>query len=312
MSKYINPFTDVGFKIIFGKEVNKDLLIDFLNQLLKGKYEIEDVTFLNKEDNGERVYDKTCIFDIHCQTSKGEHIIVEMQNGAQIFFRDRAIYYMSRVLSSQGTPGPEWTYGELKAVVGVFLLDFVMRDDEATKPWASQTERAKAPKFRTDVILADGDDGSPFSDKLLMVFLQLPVFSITHPDECSNDFERWIYILKNMETLERMPFRAQKSVFDRLAEVCEVAKMNMAEKRNYDASLMAYLDAKNQLYYFKNGERMAEERGYKDGMAKGLVQGLEQKTVEIIKNLSASGMGVPFIAKVTNQTEERVRAILGE
>ncbi len=119
-----------------------------------------------------------------------------------------------------------------------------------------------------------------------------------------------------METLERMPFRAQKSVFDRLAEVCEVAKMNMAEKRNYDASLMAYLDAKNQLYYFKNGERMAEERGYKDGMAKGLVQGLEkgieQKTVEIIKNLSASGMEVPFIAKVTNQTEERVRAILGE
>lgn len=111
-----------------------------------------------------------------------------------------------------------------------------------------------------------------------------------------------IYILKNMETLERMPFRAQKSVFDRLAEVCEVAKMNMAEKRNYDASLMAYLDAKNQLYYFKNGERMTEERGYKDGMEKGLEKGLEQKTVEIIKNLSASGMDVPFIAKVTNQT----------
>lgn len=115
-----------------------------------------------------------------------------------------------------------------------------------------------------------------------------------------------------METLERMPFRAQKSVFDRLAEVCEVAKMNMAEKRNYDASLMAYLDAKNQLYYFKNGERMTEERGYKDGMEKGLEKGLEQKTVEIIKNLSASGMDVPFIAKVTNQTEERVREILGE
>ncbi len=116
-----------------------------------------------------------------------------------------------------------------------------------------------------------------------------------------------------------MPFRAQKSVFDRLAEVCEVAKMNMAEKRNYDASLMAYLDAKNQLYYFQNGERMAEERGYKDGMEKGMEQGLEkgleqgmeQKTVEIIKNLSASGMDVPFIAKVTNQTEERVRAVLG-
>ena len=61
MSKYINPFTDVGFKMIFGQVVNKDLLIDFLNQLLKGKYEIEDVTFLDKEDKGEAIFQQ----DVH-------------------------------------------------------------------------------------------------------------------------------------------------------------------------------------------------------------------------------------------------------
>lgn len=36
MGKFINPFTDVGFKLIFGQEINKDLLIDFLNSLLEG------------------------------------------------------------------------------------------------------------------------------------------------------------------------------------------------------------------------------------------------------------------------------------
>lgn len=76
-----------------------------------------------------------------------------------------------------------------------------------------------------------------------------------------------------METLDRMPFRAQKSVFDRLAKVCEVAKMNIEEKRNYDASLIAYLDAKNQLYYFLNGERLAQERGWAAGMAAGMEEG---------------------------------------
>ena len=49
MGKFINPFTDVGFKKIFGQEVSKDLLIDFLNDLLVGERSIKDITFLDKE-----------------------------------------------------------------------------------------------------------------------------------------------------------------------------------------------------------------------------------------------------------------------
>ena len=49
MGRFINPFTDVGFKRIFGQEINKDLLIDFLNSLLVGERHIEDITFLDKE-----------------------------------------------------------------------------------------------------------------------------------------------------------------------------------------------------------------------------------------------------------------------
>ncbi len=305
-------------------EVNKDLLIDFLNQLLNGKYEIEDVTFLDKEDKGEDVFSKTCIFDIHCLTSKGEHIIVEMQNGSQIFFRDRALYYMSRVLSSQGRPGIGWSYGQLKAVVGVFLLDFIMRDlqmpIEPAEEQKEENDKEKKPnpKFRTDVILADSEDGKPFSDKMLMVFLQLPVFDIKNPDECKTDFERWIYVLKNMETFERMPFTAQRAVFERLAKVCEVAKMNIEQKRDYDKSLMAYWDAKAQLYYFENGARLAEEKGLADGMArgmaqgmaKGMAQGIEETTRKFVIACGAKGISVPDIASLTNLTEAEVNTIL--
>ncbi len=325
MSKYINPFTDVGFKMIFGQEVNKDLLIDFLNQLLKGKYEIEDVTFLDKEDKGEDIFSRTCIFDIHCLTSKGEHIIVEMQNGAQIFFRDRALYYMSRVISSQGRPGSGWSYGELKAVVGVFILDFVMRDGMCDA-LSVGGEKAEAPKFKTEVMLTDCESGSVFSDKMLMVFLQLPVFAINNPEDCQNDFERWIYLLKNMETFERMPFMAQKSVFERLAKVCEVAKMNMEQKRDYDASLMAYLDAKAQLYYYENGARLAAEeamekglakgiekgmeKGMAKGMEKGLEKGIEETTRKFVLACGAKGLSLPDIASLTNLTEAEVENIL--
>ena len=49
MARFINPFTDVGFKRIFGQEINKDLLIDFLNALLEGEKRVKDIRFLDKE-----------------------------------------------------------------------------------------------------------------------------------------------------------------------------------------------------------------------------------------------------------------------
>ena len=98
MAKYINPFTDVGFKRIFGQELSKPLLLDFLN---------------------------------------------------------------------------------------FSPIDF-------------------KKQFRTDVVLAEKDTKEQFSDKLRMIYLQLPLFT-KEADECENQVERWIYLLKNMETLNRLP-----------------------------------------------------------------------------------------------------------
>ena len=51
--KIINPFTDYGFKFLFGREVEKELLIDFLNDLLVGEHVITDIRFLNNEQPPE-------------------------------------------------------------------------------------------------------------------------------------------------------------------------------------------------------------------------------------------------------------------
>ena len=52
MAKFINPFTDVGFKIIFGQEMTKGLLIDFLNDLLVGERHIQDRCVLHEFPSG--------------------------------------------------------------------------------------------------------------------------------------------------------------------------------------------------------------------------------------------------------------------
>ena len=82
MGRYINPFTDWGFKRLFGQEFSKDLLINFLNDLFEGEFQIKDVTFKDKEQLGDTNDLRGCIFDIYCVTDDDKHFIVEMQNMA--------------------------------------------------------------------------------------------------------------------------------------------------------------------------------------------------------------------------------------
>ena len=101
MSKFINPFTDYGFKLIFGREVSKDLLIEFLNDLLEGERVITDLQFLNNEQLPLYPEGRGIIYDVYCTTDTGEKIIVEMQNRMQSNFKERSIYYLSRAIVNQ-------------------------------------------------------------------------------------------------------------------------------------------------------------------------------------------------------------------
>ena len=101
MGKYINPFTDWGFKRLFGQEFSKDLLISFLNDLLVDEMHIRDVTFKDKEQLADSKDLRGCIFDIYCETDDGNHFIVEMQNRWVPFFINRSIYYASKAIVGQ-------------------------------------------------------------------------------------------------------------------------------------------------------------------------------------------------------------------
>ena len=234
MPRFINPFSDWGFKKIFGQEINKDLLIKFLNDLLDGEHHITDLVFKDKEQLPELVEMRGIIYDIYCTTDKGEHIIVEMQNRYQPFFTDRTIYYASRDIVNQGVKGTvgdtnvKWNYC-LAPVYTVCLLNYDMKDGTPTK-------------FRTDIALMDMKDNTVFSDRLRFIYLMLPLFTKNEEDECENDFERWIYILKNMSTFERMPFQARNAVFKKLSEITDIAALSKDEREKYDESLKVMRD----------------------------------------------------------------------
>ncbi len=240
MGRYINPFTDVGFKIIFGQEINKSLLIHFLNNVIE-EFTIEDVTFLDKQQLPEYDEQRSLIYDVFCQTSSGQHIIVEMQNRSQPHFKDRSLYYASKSIVRQGVRGA-WDY-EISAVYLIAFLNFTLPDVRDA--------------FRVDVGLVDLATHKIFSDKLRLIYLQLPLFNEKESD-CDTDFKCWIYVLKNMETLNRLPFAARNAVFERLSQIAEVRSLTHEEQVQYENSLRNYRDT----YAVMEGR-------YQDGIEQG-------------------------------------------
>ena len=279
MAQFINPFSDWGFKHIFGREISKDLLICFLNDLFAGEFVIKSLAFGNKEQIGLSKDSREVIFDIYCTTDEGKEIIVEMQNRGQEHFIDRALYYTSRVIVNQGIKG-EWDY-DIRPVYTICFMNFI----DPLLPLG---------KFRTDMILADKDNGKMVSDKIRMVYLMLPFFEKTET-ECETDFERWIFVLKNMNTFERMPFLAKNAVFKKLAEISDLRTLSKKDMDKYEDSIRIMRDAYATYKYaiktgLEDGRKQGLEEGIAQGMEKGMAQGMEKGMAQGIEKGMAQGI----------------------
>ena len=278
MGKFINPFTDIGFKIIFGQEFSKPSLLDFLNALFDGEHVVTNLSFLDKEQKAMFDGDRSPIYDILCETGSGEKIIVEMQNREHPNFKERMLYYASEAIVRQGEKGTTWNY-DIKAVYVIAFTNFVMT--------------GYGGRLRIDAGLTDLQQGGLFSDKLRLIFLQMPCFT-KETEECENHFERWIYILKNMDILERMPWAAQNAVFRRLAEVAEVSKLSREERIKYDHALKHFRDMYNTI-------TGAEQ--------KGRAEGSEENKRENARRMKADNMPAELIAKRTGLTVETINSL---
>jgi hypothetical protein len=91
-AKYVNPFTDFGFKKIFGEEASKPLLIDFLNALLPENDQIVDLTFKNNEQLAQTDLYRKATYDIYCENEKGEKFIEQLQKAKHNFFKERTVF----------------------------------------------------------------------------------------------------------------------------------------------------------------------------------------------------------------------------
>ena len=280
IDRYVNFYTDFAFKKLFGTEMNKDLLISFLNALLQGREVVLDVNYLNTEHLGTQEYDRRAVFDVYCKNDKGEVFLVEMQKGEQQFFKDRSIYYSTFAIREQAPRG-EWNY-ELKGVYTIGILNFCF-------------DKEREGNYYHEVKLMDTATKEVFYDKLVFIYLEMPKFT-KQENELESLFDKWLYGIRNLAALMERPRVLQEKVFAHLFEAAEIAKFSRVERYEYEESLKAYRD---WFSVMATAELRGEERGKEKGLKEGLEKGRIEERLRNARGLKARGVDAEIIAQVT-------------
>ena len=296
--RYISLLTDFGFKRIFGSDINKDLLIDFLNSLFNGEQVVKNVTYLNSEHVGDVYAERKAIFDVYCENEHGEKFIVEMQNAYQTYFKDRSLYYATFPIREQAPKGDNWNF-KLQHVYVVALLNYDMNE-----------EAFSLESINHDVGLLDKQTHKVFNNKLTFKYVEIARFN-KDINELETNFDKWLYVLRNLSRLDNQPTYLRNEVFNRLFSQAEIARFDKKELKAYEDSLKAYRDIKNSLDTAKEkgrAEGLAEglAEGRAKGHAEGLAEGASEKALTIARELLAMNMSIDNIKKVTGLTDDEI------
>ena len=260
---YVNPFTDFGFKKIFGEDASKESLIDFLNALLPNQTQIVNLTFKNTENLGQKIIDRKAIYDIYCENERGEKFIVELQKAKQDFFRERMVYYSTFPITEQAEKGTYWNY-KLKAVYCIGILDFIFND--------YQNEEEK--KRVLHIIDLKDQFGKTFYEKLTYIYIEMPNFNKSE-DELETRLDKWLYFIKNLEEFEDMPKIFKDEIpFVKAFEKAAISKYTKDELAIYNNNVKVYRDLRGA---FDTATREGMELGIKEGILIGKIKGKEEE-----------------------------------
>ncbi len=291
--RYVNPFTDFGFKKLFGEESSKDILVAFLGAILPEQGNIKEITFFNPENLGATQMDRKAVFDLYCENDKGEKFIVELQKAKQEFFKDRSLYYATFPIQDQASTG-DWNF-KINTVYTVCIMDFVFDNEEPDL-------------FLRDIRLVDVNTQKVFSNKLRFIYLEMPKFRKKEKDLVTN-LDKWLYVLNNLYLLDKIPAKIKEKIFLNFFKKAEIAKYTPVERSAYQESIKIARDFKNVV---ETGIKDGIEIGIKNGIEIGRKEGKEellkekQKTALLLKN---QNIDIKVIMQATGLSEQEIKKL---
>ena len=218
--KYADLLNDEVFKLVFGQESSKEVMIEFLNQVIPDR-SIVDLEFMDKEMHPVEQDGKGSVYDMFCRTNDGSRIIVEVQRRKQPFYPERAIYYSTFQIQRQVKAGAE--YYDFLPVYVVNILDFLMDENVGNS------------SVKTVYRLHEEQTHNLLTDRITFIFIELPKFRKKLEELDGNILEGMYFCFKNMPTLAERPEILKHKVFEKIFEV--TALMNMDDKTRSKVSI---------------------------------------------------------------------------
>ncbi|MCM1111031.1 MAG: Rpn family recombination-promoting nuclease/putative transposase [Clostridium sp.] len=302
--KFVDPFTDFGFKLLFGNNKNKEFLIAIINSLLELEHDVVDITYNNTEIFGKSADDRKAVYDLYCTTSDGSHIIVEMQNAYQRYFADRTVYYSSFLVQAAAKSG-KWDY-RLPPIYTIAFLNFKLDSYLGN------------PDYKHTIRLTDIRTSEVFYDKLTFIYLEMPKFN-KEIDNLNGYADVWLYLIKNLVKLNERPAEFRGKIFERFFRNAEIARFTPEQRAEYESSLKNMRDYNNTINDAaarSRAEGIAKglEKGRAEGLEKGRAEGLElgraegehKKAIEIARKMISLGLSATEIAGATGLPETEI------
>ncbi|WP_439243124.1 Rpn family recombination-promoting nuclease/putative transposase [Lonepinella sp. BR2474] len=291
-SRYIDLTTAYGFKRVFGTDVNKDLLIDFLNELFQGKKVIKDLTYNKNEQQGDTAEQGLVIFDLTCTSEDDSQFIIEVQRSKQNYFKERTIYYGSKLISDQAPKGSVngWNYAITEVYVIAIMDGFHFSDSK---------------EYLHDICLFNQKTGQKFYDRLAFIYIELLNFN--KPETVlESDLDKWLFVLKNMARLDKLPTFLKKPVFQKLFQIAEYSNLNKGEKQMYDVSLKRKWDEYAVREYW---ETEGMQKGIEKGIEKGIQKGIQETQRKNALNMLNLGLSLEIISKSVDLPIDEIKKL---
>ena len=309
--KYADLLDDDVFKLVFGRESTKDVMIEFLNQVIADRT-IVDLEFIDKEMHPVERDSKGSVYDMFCKTDDGSRIIVEVQRRKQPFYPERALYYSTFQIQRQVEAGAE-SYDFLPVYV-VNILNFTMDNNH------------DSPEVKSVFRLYEECTHSLLTDRVIFIFLELPKFRKTLDELDGNILEGMYFCFKNMASLQARPEVLSHKVFTRIFKESELFKMDSETRDKVRERMTTERDLRNQMAYAMQEARtkgLAEGRaeGLAEGRAEGLAEGRAAGHAEglaegdlnsrktVAKKLKEMGMPLDKIAEATGLDADTIEAL---
>jgi predicted transposase/invertase (TIGR01784 family) len=264
---------DIAFRKIFGNETKTEILVSFLNAVLKleGKKRITSVEISNPYQVPIVLGAKSTILDVKAKDSSGNEYIVEMQFTDKAGFAKRVVYYSAKSYSSQLNEGQ--AYYKLKKVIFIGILNF---------------EFLKTDNYLSRHLILDAETGEHKLKDLDFNFIELPKFTKTE-NELATLIDKWVYFIKNAKDLNVIPSNTDDKGLETAYTVADRHTWTKADLEAYEYAQIRETD--------EITEKMRIE---------------ENKAIEIAKKAIKKGFDDNTILELTDLTLEQIEQLRNE